>query len=96
MNEYRQAIIHIVNSNQGLKGVDLSLKVMEIINPVRFDVDDYWRQLNILIQEGEIVQVGYLLPLLNYRIKSIYFPKGTVIEEKTKTNHRDDDNLHGI
>jgi len=69
----------MVNAHQGIKGVDLALHVMSEVNPVIFDIQEYWDALNSLIGSKEIVEVEYTLPQLSYRIKSIYFPKGTEV-----------------
>lgn len=73
----RAIILNMVNVHQGIKGVDLALKVMGEINPVIFNIEEYWITLDSLIQSKEIMEVEYILPQLNYRVKSIYFPKGT-------------------
>lgn len=75
----REVILRMINSHQGIKGVDLALKVMSEINPSVFKVEEYWDALNSLIGSKEIVEVEYTLPQLSYRIKSIYFPKGTAV-----------------
>ena len=76
----REAIIDTINAHQGIKGVYLVIKVMEVINPVQFSHNDYQEELKILINEKEIVELEYTLPTIAYRIKSIYFPKGTIFE----------------
>lgn len=90
----REAIITSVNSHQGLKGVDLALHVMGIINPIMFKHAVYARQLDLLVTKGEIVELNYVLPQMDYKIKSIYFPKGTEI--CTPFNNRSDDNVPSV
>lgn len=34
--------------------------------------------IELMVKEGEIVELEYSLPDSNYRIKSMFFPKGTV------------------
>lgn len=75
----KEIVLRMVNAHQGIKGVDLALKVMGEVNPVIFKVEEYWDALNSLIGDKEIVEVEYTLPQLNYRIKSLYFPKGTAV-----------------
>ena len=75
----RKVILVLVNANQGLKAVELVCKVMGVINPLMFREMDYNSELEKLVKEGELVQIEYVLPQLNYRVKTIYFPKGTVI-----------------
>jgi len=73
----KEAILLTVNSQQGIKGVELVLNVMAIINPMKFKEKDYIFELAELVSVGEIVEMEYILPQMDYRIKSIYFPKGT-------------------
>jgi hypothetical protein len=75
----REVILQMVNAHQGIKGVDLALKVMSEINPAVFNIEEYWEALFSLTISKEIVEVEYILPQLTYRVKSIYFPKGTEI-----------------
>lgn len=75
----KEIITNIVNSSQGIKAVELVLKVMEEINPVKFDEKEYNKCLTELINNKEIVEIEYILHQMDYRIKSIYFPKGTII-----------------
>lgn len=75
----RDIILNMVNAHQGIKAVDLALKVMSEVNPVIFNIEEYWDALNSLIGSKEIVEIEYTLPQLSYRLKSIYFPKGTAV-----------------
>ena len=73
----RDTILTSVNSHQGIKGVELVLNVMGCVGPVMFDDREYTLELSRLLDEGEIIEVEYSLPQMSYRIKSLYFPKGT-------------------
>lgn len=35
--------------------------------------------LNEMITKGDLVELDYVLPNMEYRVKSMYFPKGTYI-----------------
>jgi hypothetical protein len=74
---YREAILTTVNTRNGVNGVDLVLKCMGIINPLTFSNKDYIFILAELVSSGEIVELEFILPQMEYRLKSIYFPKGT-------------------
>jgi hypothetical protein len=37
-----------------------------------------------IVEKGELVEVNYVLPALNYREKSYLFPKGTIIRVDEK------------
>lgn len=78
----REIILHMVNTHEGLKGVDLALKVMGEINPVVFKYEDYLPILRELVRSGEVIELEYVLPdsgNTHYFPKHIYFPKGTEI-----------------
>jgi hypothetical protein len=74
---YREAILTTINTRNGVNGVDLVLKCMGIINPLTFSNKDYIFILAELVASGEIVELEFILPSMDYRMKSIYFPKGT-------------------
>jgi hypothetical protein len=80
MTDYREIIIKVVNENNGIKGVDLSLRVMALINPVKFDKDEYFQSLSKAIEDGEILELEFTVPKVDYKVKSIFFPKGTIFE----------------
>lgn len=83
----REAILTTVNIRQGINGVDLVLTVMGIVGPLKLDNEEYNKELEALVKAAEIVELEYILPQMNYRIKSIYFPKGTVIHGQSKSEH---------
>jgi hypothetical protein len=77
MSEIRTAILDTVNNRHGVNGVDLVLNVMGIIGPSQLDNTEYVYTLTNLVETGEIVELEFILPVMDYRVKSIYFPKGT-------------------
>jgi hypothetical protein len=79
---YRETILLLINSHQGIKATDLIVKCMSYINPSVLQKDEYELTLNKLVHEGEIIELKYILPIMEYRIKSIYFPKGTKFYEQ--------------
>ncbi len=72
----REAILTTVNTRNGVNGVDLVLNCMGLVSPW-FDDKDYMFHLAELVSSGEIVELEFILPTMDYRLKSIYFPKGT-------------------
>ena len=72
----REAILTTVNTRNGVNGVDLVLNCMGLVSPW-FEDKDYMFQLAELVSSGEIVELEFILPSMDYRMKSIYFPKGT-------------------
>lgn len=75
--ELREAILTTVNSHQGVKGVELVVNVMGIINPLLFNHHEYAKTIQSLVDSGEIIELEYTVPQVDYRIKSLYFPRGT-------------------
>ena len=75
----KQIILEIVNNCQGIKAVDLALKVMERVGPANFDSLLYQNKVEELIMFNEIMEIKYVLPSLKYRVKSFYLPKGTKV-----------------
>lgn len=78
----KEAILNIINTRQGVKSVNLALDVMSLTNPISFDDIPYQKELAELVKSGEIIELEYILPDMDYRVKSIYFPKGTKFCEK--------------
>lgn len=92
----RDAILATVNSHQGVKGVELVLNTMGLASKL-FDDREYMLELSRLLDEGEIIEVEYSLPQMDYRIKSLYFPKGTQFNvPKNEANDRSDASLHSL
>jgi hypothetical protein len=77
--DVREVILTVISNRPGIKNVDLVLNCMNLLNPLKFEATDYNFELNKLISEHEIVELEYILPHMDYRVKSIYFPKGTVV-----------------
>lgn len=75
----RDAILRNIEAHQGLKGVELALKVMAMMGPGSFEHTDYNMEVMKLVNERQIIEVTYELPHMDYRTKSFYFPKGTKI-----------------
>lgn len=91
----RDAILNTVNSHQGIKGVELVLNVMGSVGPVMFDDREYMLELSRLLDSGQIVEVEYTLPTMDYRIKSLYFPKGTKVHA-SQSNTIDDGDITAL
>lgn len=71
------AIAHLLNVHGPLNGVDLALKVMSHLHPALFSREDYELVVQTMVETGEILEIEYILPQVDYRIKSMYFPKMT-------------------
>ena len=96
----KTSINFCVNSHQGLRGVELAMKMMEEVGPSRFNLKEYSQAIRELIKEGEIVELEYY-GLRSYAIKSIYFPKGTTFgslnaKQEGGNNERRDAETSGV
>jgi len=82
MTDYKEIIIKVVNENSGIKGVELSLRVITIINPLKFNKNEYLQSLLAVVEDGEILELEFTLSHLDYRVRSIFFPRGTILFPK--------------
>lgn len=73
------AILNKINLRGGIKATELVLEVMGEINPNKWEGDLFQEIVNEMIKEGHIIELEYILPNMDYRVKSIYFPKGTIL-----------------
>lgn len=78
----RDTILEVINNAQGIKNVELSLKVMDRINPVKFNFQLFLDELQKLVDDKEVIEIEYVLSNMNYRIKSFYLPKGTKCKQQ--------------
>jgi hypothetical protein len=79
----KDEIIKIVYDCGPINSIELTSKIsVWVWENTRNHSDDEWRfsdVLDELIKNGDIIEVCYTLPQMDYRIKSLYFPKGTII-----------------
>lgn len=76
----RDIILNTVNTKPGINAVGLILDVMSVIGPVKFTEKFYQLSMDDLLKKQEIIEVEYTTPQAEYRTKSLYFPRGTLIE----------------
>ncbi len=78
MTDYKQLILDRINGSTGVKAVDLVVSIMsKEVNPQVFKLEEYDNALRELVDSGQIIEMEYVLPHMDYRTKSIYFPKRT-------------------
>jgi hypothetical protein len=82
--EYQSLIVQIVGN--GIKAVDLATRLAVQLSENNIDVPyDVWTDgLVPLITSGELIEIEYVVPDVDYRIKSFLLPKGTQIYLKKK------------
>jgi len=90
MIDYKTIILEMIKDNPGIKATematDLAIKTFDKLDryqkdTIFLDIDEIIRKL---IYDGEIIEIEYVLKSLDYRIKSLYFPKGTSHEVISK------------
>lgn len=77
----QDVITYLVNNKPAIKGTELVTEIITTLfeNGLKDDAGDPVDTLNQMVKDGEIVEVEYVLPNMAYVVKSLYFPKGTVI-----------------
>jgi len=76
-----------VLQKQGIKAVELFTDIAAFMakQGFWFDIEEI---VNEIETEGSIIHLDYVLPNMEYRLKSMYFPKGTIFyhESFSKTS----------
>ncbi len=75
----KEIIKEKINENLGISFDELGLFTFTYLNIElnEFTQDIFFKALEELISQEEIVEVKYVLPEFKNTVKSIYFPKGT-------------------
>ena len=63
-----------------IKGIDLALKVATAHHGVQ--ADEIEETISRLITNHQILEIEYILPSMDYRVKTMLFPKGTTVTVK--------------
>lgn len=72
----KNAMIQMVEDHQGMKSVDLVVNMINHFPNSRIKFNEWIPEL---IEKGELVEVEYILPSMDYRVKSFLLPKGTKV-----------------
>jgi hypothetical protein len=77
----QDVITYLVNNKPAIKGTELVTEIITTLfeNGLNDDTSDPVNILNQMVKDKEIVEVEYVLPNMEYRVKSLYFPKGTTV-----------------
>jgi hypothetical protein len=75
----KNRIKQIVEERQGLKTTELVALLVTKEDKSPNLSDTIQAAIQELVHNGEIVELEYVLPNLSYKVKSILFPKGTII-----------------
>jgi len=88
--EFKQVIVDTVTDVQGCKATELIAHVAGRLEE-EFPQHDFMRALNELLESGELEEVEYVLPQMDYRTKSFLLPKNTQIFLGSDSNDKEDD-----
>lgn len=80
MTPLSEFIIRTVEAKGPIKGVDLSVEVATHQHDV--SPQEIADALDDLVEGGDLIEVEYILKKMDYRCKSMYFPKGTKVHAR--------------
>lgn len=75
---YREAILKNIEISDGIGERELLMKVMGIINPVKFDKKEFYSTLLELRKSGLLIEITANIPMF-HEPRIFYFSKGTEI-----------------
>lgn len=58
----RETILRIINASRGITNSNLRLDLMAEYGPTRFDVNEYKKVLEELIEDQKVVRVTFVIP----------------------------------
>jgi predicted component of type VI protein secretion system len=77
----KKIIVKLVEEKNGIKSVDLSMDLLDADKSLFLEVNSQISNIiDDLVQEGKITALNYTVPTMDYRLKTILFPKGTKVE----------------
>lgn len=71
-------LLSLVNENPGINSTDLIVQTVKEAYKNGVDPEPLVKDLNWLVKDGKIAEVEYVLKNSSYRLRSLYFPVGTV------------------
>ena len=84
----KEKIIELVTATPGIKLMSLIPKMVEFITEKNTNVPDLVEKM---VLAGEIIEVEYITPQMNYRTKSLLFPKGTKVVRRKAMGEKKED-----
>ena len=73
-DEVKNLIVQMVTDLQGVKATKLAAELIPVW--LEYDAPELFEEL---VEEGQLVEIEYVLPEMNFRCKSFYFPKVTKV-----------------
>lgn len=70
----------------GIKGNELAVQITYELHNKKIAVNPeiILETINQMVEDGEILEIEYVLPHIDYRIKSFYLPKGARVIKNAK------------
>ena len=78
-NPVKQAIREIVEARQGCKATELVVFLTEEHPELLVMLGETPEAIEELVHEGELVEVEYVLPTMDYRVKGFLLPRGSQV-----------------
>ena len=77
--QLKQTIIDVVETNPGVSGVSLALKIMTSYNPAEINEKEYVEVLDKLINNGLIYEYFFYIPNKNgIERRGFFFPRNSI------------------
>lgn len=83
----REAILRIIRTRRGAKGIDISLELMSEVGPCNLDEIKMYECLESLVKQGEIIEIDYILPpcVAGKLLRGVfYLPKNSIVLVRPK------------
>jgi len=80
----KEKITQAVNNHPGIKGMELVLTLFSSSEDAVRLGETFESLIEELVQNGDLIELEYVVPTMDYRCKSLYFPKGTELRVVNK------------
>jgi hypothetical protein len=77
MEKLKEKLEEVINGSTGIKAIELVCNISEFIHTNKYDSKQIDLALEELLADEKICELEFIIPKLDYKIKSIYFPRGT-------------------
>jgi hypothetical protein len=86
-------IVTFVTERNGCKAMDICASSEIVVNNAQHKIPDLIEEL---IDEGKLCEIEYVLPTINYRIKSFLLPKDTELVSTKNFETKSDKELYRL
>jgi hypothetical protein len=77
MEKLKEILEAIINNSTGIKAIELACEIADFIHTNNYDSNQIQQSIEELLADEKICELEFIIPKLDYKIKSIYFPRGT-------------------